>query len=73
MSRKDAKSGRKGTVVPLALRGSRPGKAKKRLSPVEETTGTPPSSKRCICVNPECRLRRAGCRGFIGCPGFKGA
>ncbi|MCL5021879.1 MAG: 16S rRNA (guanine(527)-N(7))-methyltransferase RsmG [Nitrospirae bacterium] len=23
------------------------------------------------CVNAECRLRRAGCRGFEGCPGFK--
>jgi len=24
-----------------------------------------------ICFNPECRLRRAGCRGFEGCPGFR--
>jgi len=24
-----------------------------------------------ICVNSECRLRRAGCKGFEGCPGFK--
>ena len=23
------------------------------------------------CVNSECRLRKAGCRGFEGCPGFK--
>jgi 16S rRNA (guanine527-N7)-methyltransferase len=23
------------------------------------------------CVNRECRLRKAGCRGFEGCPGFK--
>lgn len=24
-----------------------------------------------ICINAECRLRKAGCRGFEGCPGFK--
>ncbi len=24
-----------------------------------------------ICFNTECRLRKAGCRGFEGCPGFK--
>lgn len=23
------------------------------------------------CINAECRLRRAGCRGFEGCPGFR--
>lgn len=28
--------------------------------------------QRCICINSECRLRAAGCRGFMGCPGFKG-
>ncbi len=25
----------------------------------------------CICVNAECRLRKTGCTGFEGCPGFK--
>ncbi len=24
-----------------------------------------------ICINKECRLRKAGCKGFEGCPGFK--
>ena len=24
-----------------------------------------------VCVNAECRLRKAGCTGFEGCPGFK--
>ncbi len=24
-----------------------------------------------ICMNAECRLRKAGCKGFEGCPGFK--
>lgn len=27
--------------------------------------------KSTICVNAECRLRKAGCLGFEGCPGFK--
>lgn len=26
-----------------------------------------------VCVNAECRLRSAGCRGFAGCPGFRAA
>ncbi|MCL5421429.1 MAG: 16S rRNA (guanine(527)-N(7))-methyltransferase RsmG [Nitrospirae bacterium] len=30
-----------------------------------------PSKSSDICVNAECRLRKAGCRGFEGCPGFK--
>jgi hypothetical protein len=25
-----------------------------------------------ICINVECKLRRAGCKGFEGCPGYKG-
>jgi hypothetical protein len=25
-----------------------------------------------ICTNVECRLRKAGCTGFEGCPGYKG-
>jgi hypothetical protein len=25
-----------------------------------------------ICTNASCRLRKAGCRGFEGCPGYKG-
>lgn len=24
-----------------------------------------------ICSNASCRLRKAGCRGFEGCPGYK--
>jgi hypothetical protein len=24
-----------------------------------------------ICANASCRLRKAGCRGFEGCPGYK--
>jgi hypothetical protein len=27
--------------------------------------------KRSICLNADCRLRRAGCMGFEGCPGYK--
>ncbi len=29
------------------------------------------SKDACLCVNAECRLRKAGCKGFEGCPGFK--
>lgn len=25
-----------------------------------------------ICTNVECKLRKAGCTGFEGCPGYKG-
>jgi len=25
-----------------------------------------------ICTNVECKLRKAMCRGFEGCPGYKG-
>jgi hypothetical protein len=24
------------------------------------------------CMNKDCRLRSAGCKGFAGCPGYKG-
>ena len=25
-----------------------------------------------VCRNLQCKLRKGGCRGFEGCPGFKG-
>jgi hypothetical protein len=25
-----------------------------------------------ICTNASCRMRKAGCSGFEGCPGYKG-
>lgn len=28
-------------------------------------------SKKVICFNMECKLRRAGCYGYEACPGFK--
>lgn len=28
------------------------------------------SDKNNICKNSKCKLRKAGCRGFEGCPGF---
>ncbi len=37
---------------------------RKRKEPVRED--------RIICVNTDCRLRIKGCRGFEGCPGYKG-
>jgi hypothetical protein len=29
-------------------------------------------SSHTICTNIECKLRKAGCKGFEGCPGYKG-
>jgi hypothetical protein len=55
--------------APLALRKGTPGpepadtKMRRRKGYGDE---------RCICINSDCRLRAAGCRGFMGCPGFKG-
>jgi hypothetical protein len=25
-----------------------------------------------ICMNPDCKLRKGGCRGFEACPGYYG-
>jgi hypothetical protein len=25
-----------------------------------------------ICTNKDCKLRKAGCKGFVACPGYKG-
>jgi len=25
-----------------------------------------------ICANKDCKLRKRGCKGFEGCPGYKG-
>lgn len=57
------------SLVPLSLRDPAPGEGRAKAPLKDEE---PLTSRRCICVNPHCRLRRAGCRGFIGCPGFKG-
>ncbi len=27
--------------------------------------------ERSICVNTKCKLLKEGCKGFIGCPGYK--
>ncbi len=29
------------------------------------------TSRKVICSNMECKLRRAGCYGYEGCPGYK--
>lgn len=40
--------------------------------PVKSDPGSVPHAKAGdVCVNAECRLRKAGCQGFEGCPGFK--
>jgi len=42
---------------------------KKRSAEPEKTAV---SYRENICTNASCRLRKAGCRGFEGCPGYKG-
>lgn len=68
--KKNAPSNR---LTPLALR-----KGTKKSRPADTPAKLPAKpekvygDERCICVNGECKLRASGCRGFMGCPGFKG-
>ncbi|MBF0319853.1 MAG: hypothetical protein HQL01_08650 [Nitrospirae bacterium] len=32
---------------------------------------TPLREEKAVCVNKNCRLRKGGCKGFEGCPGYK--
>ncbi|MBF0568504.1 MAG: hypothetical protein HQK95_06495 [Nitrospirae bacterium] len=27
--------------------------------------------EKAICINKDCKLRKGGCKGFEGCPGYK--
>ncbi|MFA5355088.1 MAG: hypothetical protein WC291_12735 [Thermodesulfovibrionales bacterium] len=47
---------------------------KKTASPEkkDEKTRPAPAQDVSVCTNRECRLRKAGCKGFEACPGFKG-
>jgi hypothetical protein len=51
-------------------------KAKGRKKPVNDKPKTQRTSaygtegERAICINAECKLRKQGCRGFEGCPGY---
>ncbi|MBF0517458.1 MAG: hypothetical protein HQK97_10150 [Nitrospirae bacterium] len=27
--------------------------------------------EKAICINKDCKLRKSGCKGFEGCPGYK--
>jgi len=38
-------------------------------SPEKEMPRKQPAS---ICANIHCKLRKAGCKGYEGCPGYKG-
>jgi len=44
-------------------------KDKRKESPPRKGKKPVPSTKT-ICANRECRLRKAGCKGFEGCPGY---
>ncbi len=44
-------------------------KIKKRKRTMSATTVY--DSSKNICINKECKLRKQGCKGFEGCPGYK--
>lgn len=46
----------------------RPGKTKAPRTGAKSVAG---SAGATTCVNPHCKLRRAGCCGAEGCPGYK--
>ena len=48
-----------------------PGKAKKASSLLAQKKAVQ-KGKGNICINFKCKLRRAGCYGSEGCPGFMG-
>ncbi len=47
---------------------------KKRRYPEKTMTKNRSANKkqRTICSNADCKLRKKGCSGFEGCPGYKG-
>ncbi len=51
-----------------SLTGYRRGERKRR----PELSHDPSGKTDRVCINVECRLRKAGCRVFEGCPGYKG-
>jgi hypothetical protein len=42
-----------------------------RLKSKEKFLGNTARNESNICANASCRMRKAGCSGFEGCPGFK--
>jgi hypothetical protein len=45
---------------------------KKKVVKRQKQKDWPKKSNSTICTNAECKLRKAGCKGFEGCPGYKG-
>jgi len=43
-----------------------------KITKHKKTEITEQKSSLVICTNVECKLRKAGCKGFEGCPGYKG-
>jgi len=52
--------------------GKKPDAIITEKSPRESGAGGGRRDTEYLCVNAECKLRKKGCRGFEGCPGFKG-
>jgi hypothetical protein len=44
----------------------------KKIKKHKKTEITTQGSSLTICTNVDCKLRKAGCKGFEGCPGYKG-
>ncbi|MCG6551553.1 MAG: hypothetical protein L7F77_04445 [Candidatus Magnetominusculus sp. LBB02] len=34
-------------------------------------TRRPLKEEKAVCINRDCKLRKGGCKGFEGCPGYK--
>jgi 16S rRNA (guanine527-N7)-methyltransferase len=57
--------------APMAA-GARGGSRKSKSMEGRSRGGKAAPAAKDACVNRECKLRRAGCLGYEGCPGFKG-
>jgi len=54
-------------VIITRKRPPSPAPSPHRSNPRQRVTPEGPN----LCINADCRLRKAGCRGFEGCPGFQ--
>jgi len=47
-------------------------KGKNKIGKKKREEKTPKEQHISICTNKDCKLRKAGCKGFEACPGYKG-
>lgn len=48
------------------------GNEKRIVKKQEERKDSSKEQHTSICTNKDCKLRKAGCKGFEACPGYKG-